>query len=407
MSVESGVLIKEAALHHRLSSRKGLLERLFSYWFDGFVYNQIWEDPHVDMMALKLNERSRVLTISSGGCNILNYLTQSPQHIHAVDLNTHHLHLTKLKLTAFERLPSFDDFFDFFGRANLDSNLVNYHRYIEPNLDRDAKEYWNSRVKLGGRRIHYFKKNLYNYGKMGFFIRFVHVLARRFVSDPRILLSEPDRQKRIELFEEKFEPFFDRAIVRFLGRLPILFYNLGIPPQQFESMKSDYSGRMNELYRDRVKRLACDFPIEDNYFAWQAFARQYDYEGGQALPDYLKPEFYDTISNNLGRVSLHHCSTVDFLKSQPNNALNRFIFLDSQDWMTDRQIIDQWTEVARVGEPGSRIIFRTAGSQSIVEKALPFDLRSRFVYDEALSRRLHALDRSAIYGGFFLYKLIK
>ena len=58
-----------------------------------------------------------------------------------------------------------------------------------------------------------------------------------------------------------------------------------------------------------------------------------------------------------------------------------------------------------MGAPGSRIIFRTAGTSSPVETALPEALRQRFVYDRVTSERLHAQDRSAIYGMFHRYVL--
>ena len=56
----------------------GALERLFTLMFQGFVYNQIWEDPSVDLEALELQPHHRLLTIACGGCNILNYLAAAP-----------------------------------------------------------------------------------------------------------------------------------------------------------------------------------------------------------------------------------------------------------------------------------------------------------------------------------------
>ena len=45
-------------------------------------------------------EGHRVVTIASGGCNVLAYLTRSPAHIDAVDLNAAHIALNRLKLAA-------------------------------------------------------------------------------------------------------------------------------------------------------------------------------------------------------------------------------------------------------------------------------------------------------------------
>ena len=69
----SETTLQSAVQNEKLSSKQGLLQKLFAVWFDAFVYNQIWEDPRVDIEALKLDGESRILTISSGGCNAMNY----------------------------------------------------------------------------------------------------------------------------------------------------------------------------------------------------------------------------------------------------------------------------------------------------------------------------------------------
>ena len=111
--------IKDAVLRKTSTRRQALLERLFAMWFARFVYNQIWEDPVVDLEALQLTPDCRVVTIASGGCNIMNYLGADPAAIIAVDLNPAHIALTRLKLAAMQRLPDYETFFKFFG-INMD-----------------------------------------------------------------------------------------------------------------------------------------------------------------------------------------------------------------------------------------------------------------------------------------------
>src|SRR4028119_688760 len=122
-------LLLDAVQNKPVSSRQGILQKLFAVYFDGLVYNQIWEDPRVDLQALKLDGDSRVLTISSGGCNAVNYLTDSPESVTAIDLNPHHIYLTNLKIAALRYLPDYQAFFDFFGRADVAANVTNYHKY--------------------------------------------------------------------------------------------------------------------------------------------------------------------------------------------------------------------------------------------------------------------------------------
>jgi S-adenosylmethionine-diacylglycerol 3-amino-3-carboxypropyl transferase len=96
----------------------------------------------------------------------------------------------------------------------------------------------------------------------------------------------------------------------------------------------------------------------------------------------------------------------DFLQAEKPGAINSFIFLDSQDWMPPHVIEDLWKQVVRVGAPGTRVIFRTAGEKSPVETALTPEIRSRFFYNKDRSLELHKQDRSAIYGMFHLYEMI-
>jgi S-adenosylmethionine-diacylglycerol 3-amino-3-carboxypropyl transferase len=69
-------------------------------------------------------------------------------------------------------------------------------------------------------------------------------------------------------------------------------------------------------------------------------------------------------------------------------------------------VIDElWTEISKVGAPGTRVIFRTAGEASPIEKALSPATMARFRSHAAEARALSAQDRSAIYGMFHLYEL--
>ena len=75
------------------------------------------------------------------------------------------------------------------------------------------------------------------------------------------------------LFDDELAPVFDSRLVRHLADLPATYFGLGIPPAQFDALKADAGGNLAALLRARVERLACDFPIHENWFAWQAFGR--------------------------------------------------------------------------------------------------------------------------------------
>ena len=61
-------------------------------------------------------------------------------------------------------------------------------------------------------------------------------------------------------------------------------------------------------------------------------------------------------------------------------------------------------EITRVAGPDGRVIFRTAGEISPLERKLPADILAQWRYLPEESRDFHRQDRSSIYGGFHIYE---
>lgn len=405
-------LVLDAVKQKNASKKQDILQKLFAVWFDAFVYNQIWEDPRVDVQALQLNENSRILTISSGGCNSLNYLLEKPENITAVDLNRQHIYLLRLKIAALKYLPSHTEFFNFFGFGKNVQNIEDYRKYIAPNLDEETKEFWENNTFFGrifyGERINFFQNGgLYEHSRTSLFLRFFHRMAHLFGGKPEEILNAQTPQEQEELYQKYIAPFFDSFLIKIVGKLPVTMFGLGVPPQQYEELKKDLhdGGSIIDIYRERTKRLAVAFPIQDNYFAWQAFARKYDTKNRCAVPDYLKIENYEKLKANANKIKTKIGSVTEEIKNSLKNTFNCFVFLDAQDWMNAEILTELWSAIAEKGEHNSRIIFRTASHFSPIETNLPKDLRANFFYEKDFSDELFKQDRAAIYGGFHLYIL--
>ncbi len=93
-----------------MRSHDRAFQSVFCRLFKGLVYPQIWEDPEVDMVALAIQPGHRIVTIASGGCNALSYLTADPARVEAVDLNRAHVAFNRLKLAALKHLPDYATF---------------------------------------------------------------------------------------------------------------------------------------------------------------------------------------------------------------------------------------------------------------------------------------------------------
>lgn len=399
-------LVHNAVRHASRLSKRGVQERLFAAWFGGFVYNQIWEDPAVDAEALNLSPASRVLAISSAGCNVLNYLIHAPQSITAVDLNHNHLAVTRLKIAAMKHLPDYESFFALFGAGDDAGNPGRVERHVAPHLSESERAYWFGSRGLKGRRIDWFATGFYKRSHLGRLLGMIHKGLCAVGRDPRQMLEARDPAERGRIFDTRFAPLYSNAVLNWLGASPLSVYSLGIPPSQHAELARDTKGELLAEYRRRTRRLICDWPLEDNCFAWQTLARRYDREGRRGVPDYLKPELYGVIKARLDSIQTRLTSTIDAIEGARPGDFDSFVFLDSQDWMPAKVLERQWRAIARVALPGARIIFRTSAAGSPIERSLPADLLVRFRYRAAESAAFYKADRSAIYGGFHLYEVV-
>ena len=392
-----------AVRRNRPLSPAGLSERLFAQLFTGLVYPQIWEDPEVDMAALAIRPGDRVVTIASGGCNTLSYLVADPAAIEAVDLNRAHIAFNRLKLAALCSLPDHESFYRFFGHADATENLAAYERFVRPHLDADSRAYWEKRKLSGRRRISIFSRSLYRHGLLGNFIGMGHRVARFYGIDPRGLLAATSVEEQRRFFDQSISPLFEKRAIRWALRRKSSLFGLGIPPQQYDALAG--GGDMATVLRARLEKLACGFPLADNYFAWQAFGRGYDPAGNGPVPPYLSRANFETIRARADRVTVTNASYAEFLAVKPVASVDRFVLLDAQDWMSDEQLNALWREITRTAAPGARVIFRTAAEESLLSGRVDPAILGGWDYHEDESKALHRRDRSCIYGGFHLYVL--
>lgn len=396
-----GKLIEQAAISTKGLGGTALLERIFALAFRGLVYPQIWEDPECDMAGLAIRPADRIVTIASGGCNALSYLVADPSRIVALDLNRAHVALGRLKQAAMRHLPGYGDFRRFFAEADTPANVAAYFAHVAPQLDPSSRRYWESRDLLGRKRIGIFAKGAYRHGLLGTFIGFAHFLARLHGENPRAILASGTREEQRVHFEQRFVPFFDKPLIRWMTGQPASLFGLGIPPAQYDKLAGGQT--MADVLRQRLEKLACDFDFRDNYFAWQAFSRGYDPAPEASLPPYLQQTHFDATRERLDRLDIRQANMTDWLATQEAQSVDKFVLLDAQDWMTDAQLNALWSQIGRTARPGARVLFRTADTPSLLPGRLAPSLLDLWDYRAAQSRDLTLRDRSSIYGGVHLY----
>ena len=346
------------------------------------------------MEALAVTPDCHVVAIASGGCNVLSYLVADPGRITAVDLCRAHVALNRLKLAAARHLPSWQSFYRFFGEADEEANVAAYWRFLKPNLDGETRAYWEGRGAVGPRppphldvlpqRLSLRPARLFHRPQPSGGARSMASTSARSCAPARSRSSGPSSRHRWRRCSTS----------RWCAGRParrLSLYGLGIPPAQYAALGAG-APHMATVLRDRVERLSCEFSIDDNYFAWQAFGRSYP----TAQPVRCRPissaAHFETIRARADRVEVLNRSFTEYLKSRPDRSLDRYVLLDAQDWMTDAQLNDLWGEITRTARPGARVIFRTAAEPSL----LPGRVDDGVLGTMALrGRRSRAISRAA------------
>jgi len=404
MATQAKRIIEDAVVRKDAKVSEKLLDRAFALAFKGLVYAQIWEDPVVDMEGLAIQPDSRVMCIASGSCNALSYLTANPAQVTAVDLNRAHVALGRLKIAAIRHLPNYERFHRFFAHADHKENAEVYRMMIAPHLDLVSRAYWEQRDIRGRRRISYFTRGIYRKGLLGNFIGLAHVFARAYKIDLAKVLEASTLEEQRAVFEQELAPVFEKKFIRWLTDQPASLFGLGIPPAQFEHLAGDE--RMAAVLRRRLEKLACDFEVKDNYFAWQAFGRGYSRAENAPLPPYLQRANWEAMKERIDRLDVTHANMVDWIGAREEASMDRFVLLDAQDWMNNAQLDDLWAKITRASRPGARVLFRTAAEPSLLPGRLDDAILSRWRYLDETSADLTRRDRSSIYGGVHVYELI-
>ena len=395
-------LIADAVRNSRGQDEATVWDRLFAFWFRRLVYTQIWEDPEADLAALQLPLGSTIVTISSGGCNALSYLTAQPAQVYAVDLNEAHLSLLKLKLAGLRAFSSYAEFWQFFGAATSPANSGLYRDRLRPILDADTRAYWDKRNVIGRPRHGYFTNGFYRHGMLGRFIGLAQLLARFARIDLTALLNgKPDAPERVRSLD-RLDRLFHSPLARLMTETPALLFSLGIPPRQRALLGG--GAPLNEVLHERLLRLINGHPNDTNYFAWQALHRSYRGPGDSCLPPYLQRGQFERMRDGAGLIIPVQANLRLFLERLPAREIDAVILLDSQDWMATEEIRALWNAIDRVGSDNVRVIFRTAGKQSPLEGPELAPLLQVWRRDERRSVIGFDQDRSGIYGGFHCYE---
>lgn len=378
------------------------------------VYNQCWEDPRLDRVALELTPEDRVLVITSAGCNALDYALAGAGHVHAVDMNFRQNALLELKQSAIRHLD-YEQFFQMFGKGTLPDWGTLYPRKLRPGLSEDAQRFWDRSGKTffkGARR----RPSFYFRGTSGLFAWMVNGYINRVAkirSSINDILNAGSIEEQQEIYYgRKLQDSLFKPLVQWMLRRDTTMAMLGVPRSQRKQLDEGYPGGIVQFIVDRIETVFAKLPLSDNYF-WRVYLTgQYT---PACCPEYLKEENFQRLRGGIvDNVTTHTDSVLGFLEGHPE-TITRFILLDHMDWLYSHYqdvLAAEWQGIVDRAAPGTRILWRSAGLQ--VDFVDPIEVRTNgsthrlgelLNYQTDLAGQLHPIDRVNTYGSFYIADL--
>jgi len=368
------------------------LNFLFKYFVkDQLIFNTSWEDPAIDRKLLSLNSESDVLTITSAGDNILDYLLDSPRSITSVDLNPAQNALAELKIATI-RKHSYDTLFNMFGYGRY-SGIEKLLDELRPNLIEKTYKFWQ-------KKKHYFTSSLpfYHYGTSGLIARgfYYHLkLSKKLRNkvDEMVNCNTLEEQYLLHLQLEKI--LFDNIVAKTLLKNKFTLSFLGIPDAQAKLVQehNDYHN-MYDFIVGSLRTVFKEFPLSQNYFWYLYIKGQYSKE---TCPNHLKEGNYELLKSNVVRVKLVTDTFYNQLLTSPDNSYSHIILLDHFDWFwedTETQL-KVWNEIKRVAKPKAKILFRSAASN---RNYLIPEIQNEIKYRDDLTYGFNNRGRVGTYG---------
>lgn len=357
------------------------------------IYNACWEDPRIDRELMALQADSRVVMITSAGCNALDYLLDGPAEIHAVDVNPRQNAVLELKLALIRR-GDFGDLFEFFGIGSHE-RFKPIYRSLRAGLSPSARSFWDAKISFFDPGS--LKKSFYYHGAAGmaaWLMGGALFRAKPNIKNHALCLLDADTLAQQARVYALLEPKIWGKLSHWLIRQRMVMTLLGVPAPQIKLIEDHYPGGLTCYVKDKLRHVMSELPARENYF-WRVYMT-----GSYTLsccPNYLREEHLPTLAERADRVHAHTCTVSQFLRKNPG-VYSHYVLLDHQDWLAWHEpaaLAEEWALIFANSRRGTRILMRSAGLDL---SFVPAAVRARLRFFPERTEPLHVTDRVGTYG---------
>jgi S-adenosylmethionine-diacylglycerol 3-amino-3-carboxypropyl transferase len=348
---------------------------------------------------MNFDSNSKIVMITSAGCNALDYLLDEPREIYAVDMNFRQNAVLDLKKALFKS-KDHDTLWSIFGKGKNNS-FETILEDLKDELNPSSFAYWRrNKHMFSGKGL---RKSFYYYSSSGFLawcvINFMQLSPSRRKLLDQFMRTESLEEQR-QLYPEVEQHFIGR-FVRFLLKREMTMYLLGVPKSQIALFNELYEDGIEGYIKMCLRKVFLHLPISENYFYSLYYYGHYEED---RRPNYLKPEYFSHFKEHVDRIETYTGTIEQFLVENPG-AYTHFILLDHQDWLAQNNraaLENEWKQILKNSAPSAKYLLRSA--------ALEVDFFPDFVLDrvhfhEEEMKASHAQDRVGTYGSVYLAEL--
>jgi S-adenosylmethionine:diacylglycerol 3-amino-3-carboxypropyl transferase len=343
------------------------------------MFTQSWEDPACDLAALRPQSGETILAITSGCDNVLGFLLTDPAEIIAVDLNPAQMHLLELKRSAFRRLSHAEMLVLLGVRAGAGARPL--FARLRPDLSAAARAFWDTHLA-------WLDRGLLTQGGFERYYALLRSLLRAVIGRRRLErvfgLSAPEQRG---FYDREWDSRRWRLLVRMACSKRLLGNRLD-PTWFTHAEVASFGDHFLRLARHAIAEI----PAHSNYFLAQVLLGRYLNE--DVVPDYLRPESFETIGRRLERIRPVAADIGAAAAALQPQSVDCFALSNVFEYSPRALFEKSLTALLQAARPGARFALRNLlAPRRLAEHA-------SFLVDHTLSARLRAADRGFIYSRF-------
>jgi S-adenosylmethionine-diacylglycerol 3-amino-3-carboxypropyl transferase len=349
--------------------------------FRKILYAQAWEDPAVDIEALRIGPEDDVFAIAASGDNALAFLLEGPRTVTAIDFNLSQCCLLELKMAAIAGL-SWPEMLELLGVRPCGRRDRLYER-VRDRLSEAARRFWDAHPEL-------VRRGPIHTGRFEGMFRIFRACVLPLVcsrSTVERILAAPSLEEQRRIYRAEWDTwrwrllcrlFFSRKLMGALGRDPAMF-------------KYVDRGDVGGYFVERARHALEDFPASGNWFVEYILTGEYADE--RRLPPYLLEANHARLRGLLERLTIVNDALEEYLPSVPEGRFSKFYLSDVFEYMSPEAAERLFREIWRTGRAGGVLSYRNL----LAPRSRPESMAAMLEPDEALARECNARDRSFVY----------